>query len=45
MLLPILLLKPILVKGIPVLRATLFFNPEIPKARFQENDNPNFLPI
>jgi len=43
-LLPTLLLKPILVKGMPYLRAILPFKPERPTALFHENENPNFFP-
>jgi len=36
---------PWLVVGIPIERAILPLAPEIPRARFQENERPNFLPM
>jgi hypothetical protein len=36
---------PDLVVGIPVERAIRLRNPDIPMARFHENENPYFLPI
>jgi hypothetical protein len=33
------------VKGMPIAREIFPFAAEIPTARFQENENPNFLPI
>ena len=42
---PILRSNPPLVVGIPVFRANDCFAPLSPMARFQENENPNLLPI
>jgi len=43
--LPILAFIPILVVGIPVLRATFCFAEDKPMSRDGENDIPNFFPI
>lgn len=42
---PTFLSLPLLVSGIPMFLDTLPLIPEIPNARFQENEIPNFLPI
>jgi len=42
---PNFLCRPDRVKGIPIFREIRLFAPEIPRARFQENENPNFLPM
>jgi hypothetical protein len=42
---PTFLCRPDVVKGIFVPFDILFFQPEIPAARFIEKEKPNFLPI
>ena len=42
---PILRSTPPFVVGMPVLRATLDLSPEMPKARFKENDKPRIRAI
>src|SRR5438105_11675726 len=42
---PALRCRPDLVSGIPMARDSLPLADEMPKARFQENDRPNFLPM
>jgi len=42
---PTLRCRPDLVSGIPVFRDIFPFIPEMPVARFHENENPCFLPM
>jgi len=42
---PNFLCRPDRVNGIPIFREIWLFAPEIPKARFQEKEKPNFLPM
>ena len=42
---PAILCRPDLVNGMPIFRDSLALAAEMPRARFQEKEKPNFLPI